>query len=116
MRPIRSTALIVSLTLFATLGCIPGQAQPAVNSGAVVHNWNQLALDTARTKNLIDAQAARLYAMVDVAIYDAVNGIESRHGSFERDFALVPRDGAPAQGDTVAAAASAAHTVLIGLY
>ena len=113
---IRSTALIVPLTLFVTLGGIPGQAQPAVNSSAVVRSWNQLALDTARTKNASDAQAARLYAMVNVAIYDAVNGIASRQGSQDRDQALVPPDGAPAQGDTTAAAASAAHAVLIGLY
>jgi PAP2 superfamily len=117
MRPIiRSTALIVSLTLFVTLGLISGQAQPVVNSSAVVDHWNQLALSTARTKNASDAQAARLYAMVNVAIYDAVNGIASRHGSQDRDHALVPPDGAPTQGDTTAAAASAAHAVLVGLY
>src|SRR5262245_41387127 len=117
MKPeIRFTSVILALLVFATLGWTTAQAQPAADSGAVVRNWNQLALDTARTKNLIDAQAARLYAMVDVAIYDAVNGIESRHGSSDRDHALVPPDGAPAQGDTTAAAASAAHAVLIGLY
>jgi len=82
----------------------------------VVRNWNQQALDTVRTKSAIDAQAARLYAMVNVAIYDAVNGIASRRGVFDRDHALVPPDGAPAQGDLVAAAASAAHAVLVGLY
>jgi len=112
----RVTAIIVSLTLFVMLGWIPAQAQSADNSGTVARNWNQLALSTARTKNLSDAQAARLYAMVNVAIYDAVNGIVSRHGSHDRDHALVPPDGAPAQGDTIAAAASAAHAVLIGLY
>ena len=49
MRPIiRSTALIVSLTLLVTLGSIQSQAQPAVKSSAVVGNWNQLALATAR--------------------------------------------------------------------
>jgi len=113
---IRGTTLIVSLTLFMTLGWIPGQAHSADDSGAVVRNWNQLALATARAKNASDAQAARLYAMVNVAIYDAVNGIASRHGSHDRDHALVPPDGAPAQGDSMAAAASAAHAVLVGLY
>ena len=117
MKPImRVPAVIFSLILFVMLGWTLGQAQPSDNSGTVVRNWNQLALDTARTKNASDAQAARLYAMVNVAIYDAVNGIASRHGSMDRDHALVPPDGAPAHGDTIAAAASAAHAVLIGLY
>lgn len=118
MRPIiRVTSLIVSLTLFVALGRIQGQAHPSANfSAAVVGNWNQLALATARTKNASDAQAARLYAMVNVAIYDAVNGIESRHSPVDRDFALVPPHGAPAQGNLVAAAASAAHAVMVGLY
>jgi len=114
---IRGTALIVLLTLFVSLGWISsGLAHTPGNSGVVVRNWNQLALSTARVKLASDAQAARIYAMVNVAIYDAVNGIASRHGSHDRDQALVPPDGAPAQGDPVAAAASAAHAVLTGLY
>ncbi|HEU4387235.1 MAG TPA: PA-phosphatase, partial [Blastocatellia bacterium] len=113
---LRSTAVIVSLVLFVSLGWISsGQAHTPVNS-SVVRNWNQLALTTVRVKSASDAQAARLYAMVNVAIYDAVNGIASRHGSHDRDHALVPPDGAPAQGDPIAAAASAAHAVLVGLY
>jgi len=51
-----------------------------------------------------------------VAIYDAVNGIASRRGSLDRDHALVPPNGAPPQADPVAAAATAAHAVLSGLY
>jgi hypothetical protein len=104
------------LTLFVTLGWIQSQAQPAIKSSAVVGNWNQVALATARAKNASDAQSARLYAMVNVAIYDAVNGIESRRSAVDRDFALVSPNGAPAQGNLVAAAASAAHAVMIGLY
>jgi len=80
-----------------------------------VQTWNQLALQTARETSASDAQAARLYAMVNVAMYDAVNGIVSSHGNDdERDFAIVPPNGAPPQGDTLAAAAAAAHAVLAG--
>src|SRR5438874_3781030 len=75
-----------------------------------------MGLNTARVKSLSDAQASRLYAMVNVAIYDAVNGIASRRGSLDRDHALVPPNGAPPQADPVAAAATAAHAVLSGLY
>ena len=116
-KTIRGVALIVSLTLLLSLGGISSvPAHPSVNSSVVIRTWNQLALNTARVKVLSDAQASRLYAMVNVAIYDAVNGIASRHGAQDRDHALVPPDGAPPQGDLVAAAASAAHAVLSGLY
>ena len=45
-----------------------------------VRAWNELALQTVRTLRLSDAQAARLYAMVNVAMFDAVNGILTRGG------------------------------------
>jgi hypothetical protein len=53
--------------------------------------------------------------MVNVAMYDAVNGIVSRHGApSRRGHALVPSEGAPAQGNEFAAASAAAHAVLAG--
>src|SRR6058998_2034678 len=56
-----------------------------------VREWNQLALKTVRVKITSDARAARLYAMVDVAMYDAVNGIVSQLGAHNgRGYALVP--------------------------
>ena len=80
-----------------------------------VRTWNQLALQSVRDTAASDAQAARLYAMVNVAMYDAVNGILSTHGDDnDRDFALVPPAGAPPQGDTFAAASAAANAVLAG--
>jgi hypothetical protein len=82
-------------------------------AGDAVRTWNDLALATARATNASDAQAARLYAMVNVAIYDAVNALAQ--GPDRRMSALV----APvnnANGDPVAAAAGAAHDVLVGLY
>jgi hypothetical protein len=74
-----------------------------------VRTWNELALATVRTRSLSDAEAARLYAMVDVAVYDAVNGIVSERGRRSaRGFALVPPAGAPRHGDLDAAASAAA--------
>jgi len=81
----------------------------------VITRWNHQALDTVRTQRLGAAGAARLYAMVNAAIYDAVNGI-SRARYRGRDFALVPPRGAPRRGDKRAAAAAAAHAVLVGLH
>ena len=82
-----------------------------------VRSWNEQALATVRTKSGSDAQAARLYAMVNVAVFDAVNGIvteDKQDGA--RDHALVPSTGAPRHGDVHAAASAAAHAVLAGEY
>ncbi len=81
-----------------------------------VRSWNELALQTVRVKSASDSAAARLYAMVNVAIYDAVNGIDSRHGNrLDREQALVAPTN-QAKGDLNAAAAAAAHAVLSGEY
>jgi hypothetical protein len=86
----------------------PGDADP-------VRAWNELALTTVRTLRLTDAQAARLYAMVNVAMYDAVNGILTRRGKPESRYqAMVPDDTAPPLGNPAVAAAAAAHAVLTG--
>ncbi len=50
-------------------------APPALAAdGGLVRNWNDLAFAAVRANNASDAQAARLYAMVNAAMYDAVNG------------------------------------------
>jgi len=83
-----------------------------------ITRWNHQALDTVSKEELGAAGAARLYAMVNVAMFDAVNGI-SRTGygrKSARDFALVPPRRAPRRGDKRAAAAAAAHAVLLSLH
>jgi hypothetical protein len=81
-----------------------------------VATWNGLALETVRVTRASDSDAARSYAMVNAAIYDAVNGIAARHDHRDRAFLLTPPNGAPAQGDQRAAAVAAAHAVLVRLY
>ena len=86
----------------------PSKADP-------VRSWNLLALQTVRARSLSDAQAARLYAMVNVAMYDAVNAIiVARHGADGRTSALVRMGGAPRNANPDVAAAAAAHAVLSG--
>ena len=82
----------------------------------VIVRWNKQALETVRTERLGAAPASRTYAMINVAMYDAVNGIDRRRGRSTRDYALVPPDEAPARGNRRAAAAAAAHAVLFALY
>lgn len=81
-----------------------------------IRTWNEQALDTVRAKRLGFADAGRLYAVVNVAMYDAVNGIDVAKGSSTHDFALVSPAGAPSKADRRAAAAAAAHQVLSALH
>jgi hypothetical protein len=103
----RLSTLLATATAAASLTTT---ATAAETDGAPVRAWTDLAIQTVRETSASDAQAARLYAMVDAAMYDAVNGIDGR-----REPAIVaPRRNA--NGSPRAAAAQAAHDVLAGLY
>ena len=112
---VRTWLFVMLATALAT---VPSQSDAKSQTPPdPVRSWNQLALRTVREKSASDAQAARLYAMVNIAIYDAVNGIITRHGAHTgRQHALVPGNNAPPQGDLYSAAAAAAHAVLAGEY
>jgi hypothetical protein len=89
-------------------------ASPALAAdGGLVRNWNELAFAAVRGNNASDAQAARLYAMVNAAMYDAVNG--SAAVGMPRHAAIVTPP-TPQPGDPGAAAAQAAHDILTVLY
>ena len=84
--------------VIALLGSLAGpvsadQSPPRLDP---VATWNQLAMETVRATRTSDADAARSYAMVNAAIYDAVNGIAARHDRRDRAFLLTPPAGAPA--------------------
>ncbi|MET0414955.1 MAG: PA-phosphatase, partial [Actinoplanes sp.] len=100
----RKLVFVVALTLAA--GAVSAPAPAPVQDIDAVRVWNEFALTAVRTTRASDADAARLYAMVNVAMYDAVNGIRR-----VRTEALVPARG-PRDGDPQAAAAAAAHAVL----
>ena len=108
-------ASILALVILLAAGSVA-----RAEEGAVVLAWNDQALNAVRDERLGTPVAARLYAMVNIAIYDAVNGIDrARFGRFGRlfgrDSALVEPEGAPRRGDREAAAAAAAHAVLLAL-
>jgi hypothetical protein len=109
----KKKALVFGVLVMATAltAADAGAERPAAD-GAVVRGWNDQALATVRARSASDAQAARLYAMVNVAMFDAVNGVTSP--PWQRQAALVAAEGAG--GDAVAAAATAAHDVLAALY
>jgi hypothetical protein len=89
---------------------VPATAESSRADIDAARSWNELALDAVRTTRAGDADAARLYAMLNVAMYDAVNGLARS----PRAAALVTGRG-PRGGDEQAAAAAAAHAVLVRL-
>ncbi|MEY2468782.1 MAG: hypothetical protein QOF21_1480 [Actinomycetota bacterium] len=103
--------LTVVVTAAAVLPAPPTEAKSSGPDGAVVRDWTSLAFAAVRNARATDAASARLYAMVDTAMYDAVNGLES-HPRWSV-FAQPSRGNA---GDPVVAAAAAAHAVLSELY
>lgn len=113
MRTTQKAVVVIALLLAGALPGAPAGADPPEPPGSVVRAWNDLALDTARATSASDAHAARLYAMVNVAMYDAVNGVA--RGSIRRDEAMVAAP-ASANGDPAVAASVAARDVLVGLY
>jgi hypothetical protein len=103
-------AVVVVSALAIPAARSTGEAAP---SGDVVRTWNSHALHAVRTTNSSDAQAARLYAMVNAAMFDAVNALEP--AAQRREAAIVaPAPGS--SGDPVAAAASAAHDILVAFH
>lgn len=111
MRKLVSAALLC--LVLAGFGA-PAPASDRPPGPEVLTAWNELAFDAVRLTRASDADAARTYAMLNVAAYDAVNGIQSADGRRARAHALVPGPG-PRHADTQAAAAAAAHAVLTGL-
>jgi len=76
----------------------------------VVTDWNSELLDAIRASNTSPPAASRHLAILHAAIYDAVNGIRKTHAPY-----FVPATGA-ANASIVAAAAAAAHRVMVTLY
>jgi hypothetical protein len=97
----------------AVAAAIATASPAAAADGGLVRSWNDLAFSAVRANNASDAQAARLYAMVNAAMYDAVNGTTAV--GMPRTAAIVTPP-APQPGDPGVAAAQAAHDVLTGLY
>lgn len=104
--------IIVSAALAAvSFAPASASADKKRHAGNAVTRWVEHALDGVRTQNVGAPNAGRLYAMVNVAMYDAVNGIDRARGH-GRTHALVAPSGAPVKGNRDVAAAAAAHAVL----
>ena len=76
-----------------------------------ITDWNQAALRAALIAQTSPTTTTRVMALVDVAMFDAVNGIEPQYEHF-----LIAPTGAPAGGSKRAAAVQAAYAMLTRLY
>ena len=78
-----------------------------------VVQWNRTLLVIVRTPGAQPAtiHSTRSFAITHAAIYDAVNAIDKRHKAY-----LVTLPGVSPEASQEAAAAAAAHEVLVGLY
>lgn len=75
-----------------------------------VLDWNATVLNAVAADRTTPPVAARTLAMVHVAIYDAVNAIDQTYSDYYVD-AVAPEEASPE-----AAAAAAAHRILVDLY
>jgi PAP2 superfamily/PEP-CTERM motif len=106
----RVTTLAASAALFASVfSATPATAAITINSDPILY-WNDIAITLATAFMPGGAPAqARAYAMVNIAMHDAVNA--TRGGPNRSYLAGVSNPG----GDSRAAAAQAAHDVLVAL-
>lgn len=83
---------------------------PCVKDADTVLAWNRVLLQTIRLESTQPPDAARAMAMVQAAVYDAVNSIDGSHQPYH------VKVSAPANASLDAAAATAAQRVLASLY
>jgi len=101
------------LTGFAAgvwLAASPEQAAINQHASQVILDWNAAALDAIRTEATPPPKASRALAIVQTAIFDAVNGVIRAFGSYH----VLPA--ARLGTSTQAAAAQAACTALVALF
>src|SRR5690242_706517 len=87
----------------------PGGARAAERTNVVVA-WNGIMLATLATAGVPPAPSTRLGAIVQAAVFDAVNGIDPRYTQIHVAAA------APPEASREAAAAGAAYTSLVALF
>lgn len=109
VRPSRLISLAAVLVVGGALLAAPGgtaAAAPKNDDGAVVASWNQIATTTiAAAKS--PAESFLYMGFVQAAVYDAVVGITGGYQPYQFDAT------APRSTSTQAAAAAAAHRVLV---
>ena len=93
----------LALTVLASIGVTNAQA------GDPIAAWNQISENAVKTSGHPPPVAALDFAIVQLAIYDAVESIDGR---YEPYYTRIPG----ATGSLSAAAAKAGHDTLLGLF
>lgn len=117
-RALRKLALITTAALLALVGGIPVASVSAAERATVVLDWNRYAIEaisnlpggTPPGAGQTPVVGSLHLAMVQAAVYDAVNAIDRTHEPYLRGLPRASRTASKA-----AAAATAAHHVLVGL-
>ena len=116
----RSLSSLAATAVLGTMLVIPGATVSAVEPTDMVLDWNEYALNAIGNANVTTPPvqpglatnppaSGLLLAMVHGAIYDAVNAIDGTHKPYRATI------NAPAGASQAAAAATAAHHVLVAL-
>lgn len=88
-------------------------AMPGVASADVVTDWNKTMVDALLVSHTPPQPGTRVGAIVQTAVFDAVNGIKRRYTQFHPE---VLNATAPRGASAPAAAAGAAYTTLVALF
>jgi membrane-associated phospholipid phosphatase len=103
--PFLGPAVLQITMVLLAIGVVPGRSY-----ADVVTDWNKIMLQTVLTAKTSPVVSTRVTAIVETAVFDAVNGIERRYTPIHVDFA------APAGASERAAAVQAAYATLVVLY
>ena len=103
--PGRSAVLQMAVLLLVIAVVLPSRLK-----ADVVTDWNQIMLETIANGKTSPVVSTRVTAIVEAAVFDAVNGIERRYTPIHVDFA------APMGASKRAAAVQAAYATLVVLY
>jgi membrane-associated phospholipid phosphatase len=99
--------------LLATLAALAALAVPGGASADAVTDWNHTMVDALYTARTAPQPGTRVGAIVETAVFDAVNGIKGRYAQFHPE---VINATAPRGASAPAAAVGAAYTALVALY
>src|SRR5215471_11493655 len=115
LNPTRRARVVLGTWLFAgllltTVGSTPASSEPKNKAENEIETWNRIMFEAAQSAATAPFIMTRMAAIVQSAVYDAVNGIEGRYAPVHVTPAAEP--GASQR----AAAVLAAYTTLVNLY
>jgi hypothetical protein len=103
-------AWVFAGALLTTVGSTPAYSQPNANNDNEIETWNRIMLEAGQSAATAPFIMTRVAAIVQSAVYDAVNGIERRYAPIHVAPAAEP--GASQR----AAVVLAAYTTLVSIY